>query len=105
MAKKNKDEIAQKDLGTVKEVYCSGVAITTTGEKIFIQNVSKGDRIVEENGKKKIMPKSETKGVDAKAAKQKVKNIPLNDKQSGGDFLDGPANSNTDEAPGSQEEK
>ena len=81
MAKKNKDENAQKDLGTVKEVYCSGVAITTTGEKIFIQNVSKGDRIVEENGKKKIMPKSETKAVDAKAPKQNQKNATSNDKQ------------------------
>lgn len=67
---KDKKSTGIKDLGTVKEVHCSGVAITSTGVKIFMANVTKGDRIIEEDGKRKIAPKSESKPADNKPAKQ-----------------------------------
>lgn len=58
MAKDKKYSGPGKDLGTVKEVYCSGVAVTTAGTKIFMANVEKGDRIIEIEGKKQIAPKA-----------------------------------------------
>ena len=58
MAKDKKYSGPGKDLGTVKEVYCSGVSMTTTGAKIFMANVAKGDRIIEVDGKKQIAPKA-----------------------------------------------
>lgn len=67
---KDKKSTGIKDLGTVKEVHCSGVAITSTGVKIFMANVTKGDRIIEEDGKRKIAPKPESKPADNKPAIQ-----------------------------------
>lgn len=58
MAKDKKYSGPGKDLGTVKEVHCSGVSVTTTGAKVFIANVAKGDRIIEVDGKKQIAPKA-----------------------------------------------
>ena len=58
MAKDKKYSGPGKELGTVKEVHCSGVSVTTTGAKVFIANVAKGDRIIEVDGKKQIAPKA-----------------------------------------------
>lgn len=58
MAKDKKYSGPGKDLGTVKEVHCSGVSVTTTGAKVFIANVAKGDRIIEVDGKQLIAPKA-----------------------------------------------
>lgn len=108
MAKDKSNTTGAKDLGTVKEVYCSGVSVTSKGEKIFMANVSKGDRIVEEDGKKKIVPKSEQKPAETKTSKL-VKNEVLTsglNTQAGSDgFLDedGTAQGNTNESQGSND--
>ena len=111
MAKDKNNSTGVKDLGTVKEVYCSGVSITSTGAKIFIANVSKGDRIVEEDGKKKIAPKLEAKPADtkpakpAKPAKNEVVTSGLNTQAGSDGFLDEGENtqSNNNESPGSND--
>lgn len=108
---KDKNSAGTKDLGTVKEVYCSGVAVTSTGVKIFMANVSKGDRIVEEDGKKKILPKLESKPADtkpakpAKPAKNEVVTLGLNTQAGSDGFLDegGNAQGNNNESPGSND--
>lgn len=107
MAKDKSSSTGVKDLGTVKEIYCSGVSITSTGEKIFMTNVSKGDRIVEEDGKKKVVPKSEAKPADtkpakpAKPAKNEVVTSGLNTQADSNGFLneEGNTQSNTNESP------
>lgn len=98
MAKDKTNSKSVKDLGVVKEVYTSGVSITSTGVKIFMANVSKGDRIVEEDGKKKIVPKSEAKPADTKPAKP-AKNEVVNG------FLDDEGNtqSNSNLSPGNND--
>lgn len=100
MAKKEISKDGPKDLGTVKEVYCSGVAVTTTGQKIFLANVAKGDRIIEEDGKKKVAPKAEKPGAKNQAPKNDIKQSEVNPPVIGGEE-DGaggsgtpPANSN-----------
>lgn len=94
MAKKEISKNGPKDLGTVKEVFCSGVAITTTGQKIFLPNVAKGDRIVEEDGKKKVVPKVEKPRGTQSSSKENTDNQlndeNVNDAQLGGElFNDG----------------
>ena len=96
MAKDKSSSTGVKDLGTIKEVYCSGVSITSTGEKIFMKNVSKGDRIIEEDGKKKVAPKSE-----AKRAKNEVVTLGSNTQADSNGFLneEGNTQSNANESP------
>lgn len=85
MAKKKISKDGPKDLGTVKEVYCSGVAVTTTGQKIFLANVTKGDRIVEEDGKQKVAPKVEKPDAKNQAQKNDIKQSEVNLPVTGGE--------------------
>lgn len=92
MAKDKKYTGPGTDLGTIKEVHCSGVSVTTTGAKVFIANVAKGDRIIEVDGKKQIAPKAIQEANPANKDKTKDNledTIPPNLNSGAGDDGDG----------------